>query len=419
MLSLLAVLAACDDSVWIEIRVPDGLAVDEVELFLAVDQCEKSGEDCRGLRPWAGADSTVAFIPGTVFEHDTNITFVAPVSAGSASFRLAASEDKLPALIAIGVAKATRVAVGGVVLAPLDLAAGARHVIATLEPDDQDTRVFRWPDPQDPARDRLGCAGVQHRNDPATFVVSPSDWDCDGFANDSEVECNPLFYRASFAKESCAKPAPTGALGDACMLGEGSCQDGVGTACSVVAPSVCVPQKLCDQCTFPDQACLEDEFANTPTHLSCTFPVVKEGVGNYTVCGLDNKTSAVADLNPTATPVVDCLTSPLLTASLFDSDPPASLITFTTDGQLASLGIVTAQAAPCKLSVELGGDLALSYQPQRFPLHLHADGVNRTILVPLEIAITEVSQVDCDNGAVPVDCTFTRDEDTLLRCIRP
>ena len=420
MLSLVAMFAACDDSIWIEIRVPDGLAADEVELFLAVGHCEKSGEGCRGVRPWPGTASTVPFIPGTVFEHDTDVTFVAPVSDGSASFRLAASSDKLPALIAIGVTNISeRPAVGGVVLGELDLSLGARHVIATLEPDDQDTRVFRWPDPADPARAQIGCAGVQHGTDPATFVVSPSDWDCDGFPNEAEVECNPLFYRASFAKESCAKPAPAGADGDACMLGDGSCQDGVGTTCTVDDPNFCVPQQLCDQCDFPDQGCLEDAFAKTPTHVSCTFPVVKEGGTHYSVCGLNNRAAAFADVAPPAS-VLGCAVAPLLTPALFAPDPPTPQITFSTEGQLAALKVIPIQPSPCHVTVELGGDLGLGYQPQRFPLHLHAgDATTRTLLVPLEISLREIDQLECDAGAVPQDCTVTYDEDTVLRCIRP
>ena len=52
------VVAACggSDGVYLEVRVPDGMMVDQVELFLATRACDdqQAGFDCRGIVPPSG-----------------------------------------------------------------------------------------------------------------------------------------------------------------------------------------------------------------------------------------------------------------------------------------------------------------------------------------------------------------------------
>lgn len=413
-LSLLAILAACDDSVWIEIRVPDGLAVDEVELFLAVDHCKKSGEACKGVRPWQGASPSVMFIPGTVFEHNTDITFVAPVSDGSASFRLAASSARLPALMAIGISNASdRPAVGGVVLGPLDLSLGARHVISTLEPVDPGTRVFRWPDPDDPQRAQVGCAGVRHGTDPATFVVSPDDWDCDGYANDAPVECDPLVYKSASTGQDVDCATSVARVGDVCVLGVGACVDGVGGECQPTSRDRCVPQQLCDDaCQSTD--CLDQSFRAAPVRIECTFPVTRDAT--FTVCGPDNRRSVTLPLNPTAP--FACLGTPGLTANLLD-EAPGSVLDFDAAGVSAMFKVFPLNNTICELGFEFGTGAGLDFEQAQFALHvpLGTELTAGTMLIPVELKLTEITQAECDGGASVATCVPMRlPGDSILNC---
>jgi hypothetical protein len=414
--ALLALFAACDDSVWIEIRVPDGLAVDEVELFLAIDHCKKAGEACKGVRP-PTTETSVGFVPGTVYEHDRDITFVAKVSDGSASFRLAASSDKLPALMAIGVQGASdRPAVGGVVLAPLDLSLGARHVIATLEPADQRTRVFRWPDPDDPQRGQIGCAGIKHGAEPGTFVVSPGDWDCDGFANEAPVECDPLVYKsASTGQDVDCAESVTRTPGDVCVLGSGACVDGVGGNCQPGPRDLCVPQKLCDDaCRSPD--CLEQSFHDTPVRIECTFPATR-GASSFTVCGPGGR-RAVAITLSTADPF-PCFGTPGLTADLLD-DMPATILDFDADGIPAMLKVLPLIDQTCELGFELGTAAGLGFEKARFALHVPLGNgpANAKMLIPIEVRLMEITELECDagNGGTATCTAISLDSDSILHC---
>ena len=413
-LAMALVHGACDDSVWIEIRVPDGVSADEVELFIADARCKHDDVGCRGLRPAPGPDTNVALIPGTVYEHNRDLTFVARVSGGSASFRIAASDATIPALIAIGIEDGTGLAAGGVVLSSIDLSLGARHVIATLEPEGNGTRVYRWPGPAEADRE-LGCAGVRHGTEPATFAVSPDDWDCDGFANEAPVECEPLVYRANYGAQAidCAEESPVGP-GMACLLGKSSCTDGVGGACRPSQnPIACVPQQLCDQCSGRSEDCLIEAFDKAPTFVACTFPVVREG-DHFTVCGIDNRAVTSALIDP-GTPALACPVAPLLGTQLLDPAAPTSLVTFSTDGQLAALKVTPLESVPCLINVELGGDLGLSYAGRRFPLHVQANAL-RTLQLPLDITLAEITQQECDAGAVPLACT-SKLVDSVFECV--
>jgi len=418
LFAIALLVTACDDSVWIEIRVPDGLAVDEVELFIARDACKDDGGDCKGVRPWTGTDTSVQpFVAGAVFEHNQDLTFVAPVRDGSASFRIAASDDRLPALMAIGVQNAAdRPAVGGITLAELDMSLGARHLIATLEPAGNTTRVFRWPDPADPAREQVGCAGVRHSTDPATFVVSPGDWDCDTFPNDAPTECAPLVFKSAAASQEidCAEPVARSGVGDVCALGKGTCVDGVGRGCDPEAPhDLCVPQELCDS-ACKSASCLEQKFVDAPPRIECTFPAVR-GPNGFVVCGPNGRRSATTKISPNNP--FPCLGTPGLTQTLLDPNP-VPILGFDAAGVPASFEVATVVGPTCELGFELGIGAGLGFGRARFALHVPlGNGATSKMLIPVELTLMEVSSADCEAEITTATCTPMKiDTDSILNC---
>src|SRR5215470_3396674 len=92
--------AACDDSIYVEVRTGD-LGVDNVDLFVGVEQCQQNEVPCDGIAPPGYA----FHYPGDVFFNDPQDTdaplHAAPGSDGSAWFKFAASAARVH-MIAIG-----------------------------------------------------------------------------------------------------------------------------------------------------------------------------------------------------------------------------------------------------------------------------------------------------------------------------
>jgi hypothetical protein len=293
-LPLLA-LAACDDSVAIEIRVPEGIDAVEVELFLGIDRCKIDGEVCPGI---GVKDRGGGRALGTVYNRDGNRVFRAPVSGGVAEFRIAPEDLKIPVIIAIGqpADPASEQVLGAAQLLDVDLSGGAKRYIETLEPVDSDDTskadAALWR-----RADQVGCAGFRGRNaEVPTFVVAQGDPDCDDIEPD--LECDPLVWKARVPApgKSCVTHGRVNNA-DVCTFGSPACIDGEGvTGCN---PGLaCVPERLCNCETDVDPAACMLATVQIPslTHVVCAFPMYQEVQpdGDWAAC-VDVRLSASLD----------------------------------------------------------------------------------------------------------------------------
>ena len=226
--------------------------------------------------------------------HDTND--VVELSGGPRVAKFAyATSDAIPLVIAVGYDANDQPVTGGVLH---DLAAPSdrNHVIAyqlELEPDvavfgtNGEVHLGLWSNVDEPglAPYSARCAGIQIGNaEPAYFVVTDGDQDCDGYPTGSESECTPNIYDGATVASA---DRPTCLLSEAnpvtttrnCYLGGQSCQDGLGIdpTSPCTQTHICVPATVCMSCTDLDFACAADldgrgQSAAAGPYYACTLP---------------------------------------------------------------------------------------------------------------------------------------------------
>ena len=286
--------AACDDSIYIEVRTNDP-AVTEVELVVGAELCTQNETPCDGVQPPGFA----FHYPGRVYFHDPQ-DFKTPLvqkvdGDGAAWFKFAASAATVR-LVALGRAGDARSAV---VLDEISLVSGPLHVIADLTPVTQ---------LGDTTRDRVGldvwttqagetCIGAENTNalrvgrGAAAFIVPEGDTDCDDVL--AANECDPFGYLTENAAGDpnnllCVTHFPVSdpAGPVACMIGGASCNEANPNGVTCGTTNVCVPDAACLACQLPfDPVCIVQGLVASGTRLDCTIEV-KAGTpgGPFSIC---------------------------------------------------------------------------------------------------------------------------------------
>jgi hypothetical protein len=248
------VVAACDGGLVVEVIVPEGMAADQVELFVADRDCkvEVDGEfqTCRELTP----DTGFRIASDEIYFSDQDGIPPQPADGpGTYVFRLErGKQDTIPLMIAV--ASTTEGPSGSAILQEWSFSEGplrlqvnldeAQNFFGGNDPDVRGVHVWR----SGPA----ACVAVERPSNDVVFLVSSSDPDCDGYldrdAPAPNTECNPLAWESRVP----VPPFGISCLRETedieCLLGGAACIDGAGVqAC---APTdQCVPIENCDGCT--------------------------------------------------------------------------------------------------------------------------------------------------------------------------
>jgi hypothetical protein len=292
----MAMLAACSgaDGVYIEVRVPAGMTVDRVDLFLATRDCDPGDADldCHGIVPPEIQNSSRARVEGEVFFVDDTRPFSSvPNGDGSAWFHLEPSSDvDIKTAVAVGRGAGQP---GVVIFNPIDLSI-TQHVRVDLEParaqqvtGNVAPAVEVW-GPVQGGDYRCVAAEAQGR---VVYIVPKADPDCD--AVDADVECFPdVFLGADGVSSELDKQSCASFAGSLCLLGGRACDEASGmtdASCTRSDIDYCVPDHFCAAC--PDELgtdCFESSFA--ATHVKCVIELqeIVNGDGTTTrkSCGV-------------------------------------------------------------------------------------------------------------------------------------
>lgn len=405
---LLAVLAACESGIVIEVEVPREIAgATEVELLLGLEECvdEETREPCRGVRP-PGFDQRV-ILPGSVYLHADQTAFKSPIDDdGIARFKIQGSGF-------IRYAAAVDNTERGAALAQLDLdpsAETARYRIR-LEPasklsvtrpaqsDGKFVEIWRQDEaaPASPA-----CFGFEVWSggslEGRSFIVPRDDRDCDAVPD--ATDCADYAYGAGapppIKAASCtiADALPNNPA-DVCMLG--------GMGCGAKGPEECVATEYCAPKLFCDSGCdgaaqLRSCFAQPQTfmdtpHARCTIVLRGEG-GHLAPCDPTFTWSLGAFPLPCEKPLTSedaALLLPRVQPFTFDFVQKLKLVTTDSMQMTYELSLEVKHQAGCTYGVLLNGQIApMSISPQnsafpgyvRFGVTTPGGGVRR-MLFPL------------------------------------
>lgn len=284
-----ACLAACSaDGVYLEVRVPAGLPVNQVDLYLATDACQRGvdGFDCKAIVPprlSAGVDRLE--VPGSVFFVDDDLPFVStPDADGSAWFYLdPSSSAAIPAAIAIG--HDPDLGETGVALFGAIDVGVTQHLRIDLVPVDS-THVLGQPATEAEVwragNDAYRCVAA-HVGQSVVYIVPRTDPDCDELPVSAGRECEPGIHLAvepvSDAIEDQSCPLPL--AGGVCGLGAAACNEPVSPqrgSCTQSAKTYCVPDQVCT-CEAIDDTCLATLFDVGGSRIACTIEASIDGGG--------------------------------------------------------------------------------------------------------------------------------------------
>lgn len=430
------VCVGCVDDVGIDVRPPADVEVSKVELFLARadPSCTvDDGEPCPGIGPLRNdADVLRDVIPGDVFLVDHPEPFTADMIDGVARFRIQATSEVLPIVVAVGTGPdgaQNSVAV----VKKLDLDLGARRILVDLEaaepgltraPAPTGTRVLVWPDgsPERESADHA-CLGVE-LDGRRVFVVPDGDRDCDGLTSDDE--CTPLVHLGSEVSRPVEAEEATCTfrrvdLADVCRLGDVVCDETSPDArgCSNEV-EICIGTKVCDACPTYDAECYEDAVAtnaNAISRITCNVLMKTDLNGGKTPCR--------PMVEERATIVGTC--SGVSLGLLGSTEPFAPTITLDTgNGQTFSFSpdLVTAPGA-CQFGLLLQGQFPQTPTMTVPPTELVAKfeiSPTREALLPVSIAFDPLP-VGEECPALVVDrCVFSTsldDSDRVDTCFGP
>ncbi|HEU0031615.1 MAG TPA: hypothetical protein VFQ53_13340 [Kofleriaceae bacterium] len=285
-LGLASVLAcaACGDGIYVEVHVPVGVKIDEVQLVVGDRPCRVEDNECFGIRPM-GFPDRIGDADDIFFDANAQDVIIEPVVDGVATFQFQPT-DGLGQILVLGRADGKAFPDAAAVMVPISLSNSRVKYVVQLQPAEPLTfdpaqqrpiGVAQWTSPEG-----ITCYAVEdYKNGRGpVFVVPDSDPDCDSIA--AERECSPLVYldtsgRADPTNPTCIGTFPTHDLLQACMLGGSGCDETVGTS-SVCSPSGwCIPDAVCSQCSsgdFFDPTCVESVARSDSTaRIACRIEV--------------------------------------------------------------------------------------------------------------------------------------------------
>lgn len=298
-LGSIALVAACSsaDGVYIEARVPPGMEVAQVDLFLATLDCQDdAGIACNRLTP-PSTDSPRLPVTGEVYFVDGIRPFVSvPDGDGSAWFHLDPTST-FEIKTAVAVARDAQLRETGVaILLPIDLDV-TQHVRVDLAPvmsQQVSTGVAQpaaevWSAPSSDYR--CVAAAVENR---VVYIVPDHDPDCDSI-DTIDNECFPNTYlgKAPVTTELLAQTCAEQSLfTQVCLLGSRGCDEAnpqpADDNCTLSqAPTYCVPDRACS-CDTVNIPCLTELFGdplqNGGTHIACVVETELDPNGGTRSC---------------------------------------------------------------------------------------------------------------------------------------
>jgi len=423
--------AACDDSIYVEIRTAD-LGVDNVELFVGVDQCTQGDTPCDGVAPPGYA----FHYPGDVFFHDPQDSQTplraAPGSDGSAWFKFAASAASVH-MIAIG--RAADGARGASVIESVDLIKGPLHIVSTLAPNvalgdvtPDRTGLAFWTTASGDT-----CIGAENTDafragrGAAVFIVPDADSDCDDLPVDAE--CDPLAYltdRGSVDKSmpTCVQHFPI--TPDAtnitvCEIGGAACSERAPGSITCGPTDICVPDSLCTACGVFSPACILTGFDNAATGVLCDLHVQHASAADpYTAC--DDGGGPIAEFKDDSPFGRNATDAPGM-AHIFDvqSGFQQSVTLDSGNGHQLTVTSINFQTK-CKFDLKLEGDI----DPVRVTggegiggvlMEFMMEGTSKT--PPQEVVLPVTFKLVDDACAVKSNCRIVSQTiDSVLDCLK-
>jgi hypothetical protein len=425
LLGCAVAVGGCDDSIYIEVRVPPELTADTVELFLALDPCKVADRDgdgepdrCDGIAP-PGAEGV--HLGNEVYLRDFGDALVTSIDGDrSAWFQLEAGDRTIPVVIAVAtLASDPETERGVAVFKEIVLSDGPKRIVADLvdarplgDPSGNGVEVWR--------SGRAICAGADRTPGNPVFVVPDLDHDCDGFVAD---DCDALAHGATIP----LSPLPPTCVGvfpatpdnqGACMLGAPACTDGMGVTNACVQSNICVPKATCGCEGVEDLAgCVAASYKTLTTRISCLAPVMLgrdqslipcDGVAGAMFADFDNDLFAQADCGAPGFTTVDepfvdyASTSPVLALE-------------TGNGQIVNFGVSSLEnrcrfkldwTEPANALVSTVGRLRSVIQ---LPSTDTASGEDKLLVLPIDVTF-----VDC--GTTPT-CTLEAEVfDPIVNC---
>ncbi len=290
VLGALALAACTEDGIYIEVKVPAGMAVTEVDLYLATAECQDGdGYDCTAIVGPRFTSEPRQAVPGQVFYVDSDEPFTSSVDGDTAWFFLSPNSERF-VKTAVAVGRDGETNLGVAILAPIDPRESPKkrvRVELRFAIDDvvrgQTPAVEVWR-PQD---DRYRCVGADS-DGRVVYIVPREDPDCDEVVDtQQQSECDPGEHLAVEAKDALSCTTPR-ALDEVCVLGDRPCDetrpDVVGS-CQPSGFAVCLPDLAC-ACSANDAACVaslfEDPDGLGTTHISCVIETIVDGAERIT-----------------------------------------------------------------------------------------------------------------------------------------
>ena len=308
-LALVVLVAACSDS-GVLLDVHTDSSVTSVEVFVARAQSANR----MGMPPAASARPTQGPVYATI-DH----TMVDVGKDGRARVLLQRGDlTEVPAILVLGLDAQGNAASYAVITDPsgaiqlpatkevdlvVNLDAAAPTTIAQARMPSPGVHVARWSAQSQGKDDPKGpCVALLEASNTTvagTFFGPDDDTDCDA----AQPECDDAWFLRVKDPGKCATAAdPNVDTADACRIGDSAgCRDNVAssnnTCVAQLAPPICVPHPICDQCSDLDPACVAQHLTDDNTmHIECTVDAHIEGTGTVpTLCA--NRTSVI-DMSP-------------------------------------------------------------------------------------------------------------------------
>lgn len=422
--------AACDDSIYIEVRTAD-LGVDNVELFVGVEACTQGDTPCDGVAP----PGYTFHYPGDVFFHDPQDAEAPlrakPGSDGSAWFKFAASAASVH-MIAIG--RGADGARGAAVIENVELIKGPLHIVSTLAP----TVALG-----DTTRDRTGlafwttakgdtCIGAENTDDPeaghgaAVFIVPDADTDCDDLPFNGE--CDPLAYlseRGTVDKTmpTCVQHFPITPETDipVCEIGGAACSERSPGSITCGPTDICVPDALCAACGLFSPACIVQGLDNSATHVACTLSI-KHELANEPYVACDEGSGPIAEFKDDSPFGRNATGAPGMARS-FDLQAgfQQSVAVDTGNGHMLTLTSINF-AEKCKFDLKLEGDIdparVVTGEPlNNIVMEFMLEGTSKT--PPQEVVLPASFTLVDDSCATKSTCRIDAQAvDSVLDCLK-
>ncbi len=414
---------------YIEVRVPPGMTVHQVDLYLATSGCKaaEAGFDCEGIvPPNDDVNRSRDRVDGEVYFVDDNRPFVSsPDEGGSAWFHLEPSEQfEIKTAIAVGqdpVAGETGVAI----FQRIDLDV-MQHVRIDLEPvASQEVRGMQQPAVEvwSPPSEDYRCVAAELQNR-VVYIVPRNDPDCDQVGVGGE-ECLPGVHKGqqSLSSELQAQTCATTEATGLCVLGSEGCDernmsDPVGGCTTHPAVKYCVPDRVCD-CNDPDLGCLQGLFENNGmgfTGVVCTVEAEPDLKNGKRSCPSKQVTGVVI-------------------ASAGCRDAKVAIVNDGLAGFATSVNVPVAGTTGYTLAaVTAGGGCTVGLAPPdaRFPtgilppsathslvkLALTPPGspVEKFLILPLKVEFVDVKATDCSDSTGSKCAFVTANGEQVAKC---